>query len=375
MAHRGEETAHRGEETAHRGEETAHRAVSTIEAHRAEETAHRAVGTTDALRALAARIEGVPVARVIVFHEAEAPIGTTSAHWMQLARAHLAPALPGTPFFGGTNGNFAELNRQPPDPAAMDGVAYTVNPQVHAWDERSLVEALEGQGATVVTARTLCGGLPVCVSSVSLKPPFNPAATEEEAPRDPDELPASVDRRQMSLFGAAWTVGSLRSLLSAGAHAITYYQTTGWQGLIETAQGSPLPAKFRSFPGMIYPVYWVFAFLADARGGTVLRLSSDRPLLVDGLAFRTGRRLSVLVANLQPRPQRVRLGSLPEGQAWLRRLNEDTMAVAASDPDAYLKLSESVAIAAGAAEITLKPYETAFMEMETEWETAALRSQ
>jgi hypothetical protein len=316
------------------------------------------------LRALAARRPGAPVARIIVFHEAEAPVGTTSPRWMQLARAYLSAVLPGALFVGGTNGNFAELNRQPPDLAAMDGVAYTVNPQVHASDERSLIEALEGQRDTVVTARNAYGGLPICVSSVTLRPPFNQAATEEEAPEDPDELPAAVDPRQMSLFAAAWTVGSLGALALAGPHSITYYETTGWRGLLETAQGSPLPARFRSFPGMIFPVYWVFAFLARARGGALLRLHSDRPLLVQGLAWRSERGLSALVANLQLRPQAVRLGPLPPGEAWITSLNEDSMAVAASDPEAFHKSSRPLALDAGQAVLALKPYETAWIEIQ-----------
>jgi hypothetical protein len=316
-----------------------------------------------ALEKLKSRIGGAPVARVIVFHEAEAPVGTTSPRWMLLVREHLSAVLPDTPFLGGTNGNFAELNRQLPDMSVMDGVAYTINPQVHASDERSLIEAIEGQRDTVVTARSYCGELPICVSSVTLKPPFNQAAREEEAPQDPHELPPAVDGRQMSLFAAAWTVGSISSLALGGADSITYYETTGWRGLMETAQGSPLPEKFRSFPAMVFPVYWVFAFLADAEEAEFVQSSSDRPLLIEGLAFQKGHRLGLLVANLQPHPQAVRLSSLPDGRASLRRLNEDTMALAASDPDAFLGLSFSLDIHGGEAVYVLLPYETAFLEV------------
>jgi hypothetical protein len=320
----------------------------------------------EALEALKSRITGVPVARVIVLHEVEASLGTTSARWMELVRKHLAVDLPGTEFVGGTNGSFAELNRQRPDISAMDGVSYTISPQVHAWDERSLIEAIEGQRDTVRTARSYCGTLPICVSSVTLKPPFNQAATEEEAPQDPDELPAAVDQRQLSLFAAAWTVGSIRALASGGADSITYYETTGWRGLMETAYGSPLPDKFRSFPGMLYPVYWVFAFLADAREATFLESSSGRPLLLEGLAFEQDARVGLLLANLQPCSQEVCLSSLPGGNALLQRLNEDTMLLAASDPNAFLRLSESLEIHAGEAAHVLKAYETAYLEMRLE---------
>jgi hypothetical protein len=88
----------------------------------------------------------------------------------------------------------------------MDGIAYPINPQVHSWDERSLIEALQGQYDTVATAQSFCGLLPISISSVTLKPPFNQAATGEEEPEDPNEVPFAVDARQMSLFAAAWTV-------------------------------------------------------------------------------------------------------------------------------------------------------------------------
>jgi hypothetical protein len=316
----------------------------------------------DALGALKTRLDGVPMARVIVFHEAEAPVGTTSARWMQMARHHLADALPGTPLIGGTDGNFAELNRQLPDVSAMDGVSYTINPQVHLTDERSLIEAIEAQHDTVVTARSFCGALPISVSSVTLKPPFNQAAREDEAPPDPNELPPAVDPRQMSLFAAAWTVGSVRSLGWGGADSVTFYETTGWRGLMETAHGSPLPEKFCSFPGMIYPVYWVFDFLTGAKGAALRPLRCDQPLLLDGLAFQQGERLAVLVANLQPQSQEVHLSPVPEGEASVRRLNEDTMAVASAAPDAFRQQSDSVAVRGARAVHTLKPYETAFFE-------------
>jgi hypothetical protein len=201
---------------------------------------------------------------------------------------------------------------------------------------------------------------------VTLKPPFNQAATEEEAPQDADELPAAVDQRQLSLFAAAWTVGSIRALASGGADSVTYYETTGWRGLMETASGSPLPDKFRSFPEMLYPVYWVFAFLADAREATFLESSSGRPLLLEGLAFEQDARVGLLLANLQPCSQEVCLSSLPGGNALLQRLNEDTMLLAASDPNAFLRLSESLEIHAGEATHVLKAYETAYLEMRLE---------
>jgi hypothetical protein len=266
------------------------------------------------------------------------------------------------PLVGGTNGNFAELNRQRPDITVMDGVCYTINPQVHLPDERSLIEALEAQHDSVVTARSYCGALPISISAVTLKPPFNQAATEEEAPPDPNELPPSVDARQMALFAAAWTVGGLRSLALSGSGSLTYYETTGWRGLLEAADGPPLPAKFCSWPGMVFPLYWVFDFLAGAQGAALIDLKSGSPLLLDGLAFIKERRLRLIVVNLQPAAQEVRLSPLPDGGGTIRRLNEDTFTLAASNPEVFLTRSEPLAVQARRAAVMLKPYETAFCE-------------
>lgn len=321
-------------------------------------------GRDEPLEMLKLRLRDVPVARVIVFNETEARKGTTSAPWMQLARKHLSDVLPGARFVGGTNGNFAELNRQPPDIAVMDGVSYTINPQVHARDERSLIEGIEAQRDTVVAARHFCGALPICISSVTLRPPFNAAAREDESPPDPNQLPASVDQRQMSLFAAAWTVGSIRSLAMGEADSITYYETTGWRGLMETPEGSPLPHKFPSSAGMVFPVYWVFAFLSDAKQARLIEATWDSPLLLEGLVVKKDSGLGALIANLQPRARQVRLCSLPGGKAHVRRLNEHSMAVAAFDPDAYVRQTESLNIQAGEALLTLDPYETAFLQFQ-----------
>jgi hypothetical protein len=58
--------------------------------------------------------------------------------------------------------------------AAIDLAAYSINPQVHAFDNLTLVENLEPQADTLATARTFLGGKPVAVSPVTLRPRFNP---------------------------------------------------------------------------------------------------------------------------------------------------------------------------------------------------------
>jgi len=317
----------------------------------------------DALAILRSRLHGVSVARIIVFHEAEAAVTTTSTQWIQFVRERLADGLPSVPIVGGTNGNFAELNRQRPDISVMDGVAYSINPQVHASDEQSLIEAIDSQRDTLVTARSFCEALPISVSSITLKPPFNQAATEEEAAPDPNQLPANVDGRQMALFAATWTVGSLRAMVEGSADSVTYYETSGWRGLFETEAGSPLPALFRSAPGMIFPVYWVFRFLADAERALIRPLLGDRSLRIEGFGLRSASQFSLLLANLLPSAQEIVLNAMPSGAAQLWRLNEETMVTAASDPRAFLTRAMSRSVFSATWDVTLLPYETLFLQI------------
>jgi D-apionolactonase len=309
------------------------------------------------------RLASATVARFIIFNEADAHLCVTDGKWIALTHAHLAIDFPGVPIYGGTNGNFAQLNMAPPDVTGMDGVSYPINSQVHSSDEASLVEALRGHADTATSARTLSRGLPVCVSSVTMKPPFNQTASEEEATPPAGELPPAVDPRQMALFCAAWTLGSLTGLTRGGAAAATYYETLGWRGLIETMQGSPLPDKFLSQPGMVFPVYHVFADLAAAGSAQCTPLDTNRLLAVTGLRLDSDRGPIYLLANLTPETQSVSLASLLPGPAAIRRLNDQTASAAMFDPTHFRSSSEPFSIEGTTLSLTLLPYEYVYLEI------------
>ncbi len=319
--------------------------------------------TETQLGVLKERLAGTAVARFIIFNEADAHLVVTGGKWVGLARTHLGQAFPGVPICGGTNGNFAQLNMAPPDVTGMHGLSYPINSQLHSSDEASLVEALQGHADTVTSARHLAQGLPVCVSSVTMKPPFNQTASEEEAPPPPGELPPAVDPRQMALFCAAWTLGSLAALTRGGAAAATYYETLGWRGLLETGRGSPLPEKFLSQPGMLFPVYHVFADLAAAGAAQCTPLETNFPLAVTGLRLDSGAQRIYLLANLTPEARTVTLEALPSGPATLRRLNEQTAAAAMFDPTLFRSSRQPVSIAGSTLSLTLLPYEYAHLEI------------
>lgn len=309
------------------------------------------------LHSLASRLPlTVPVSRVLVFHETEP---ATAAKWIEIARRALLPSIPNVPICGGTNLNFAEINRLRPDLSELDGVAYAINPQVHSFDERSLVENLEGQRETVTSARAFCGRQPIVISPITLKPRFNPDAVGPEPPPLPGELPSAVDARQMSLFAAAWTVGSIKQLAEAGASSLTFYETTGWRGLKETDRGCPLPSVFRSFPGMVFPVYHVFADVADLKNKELITCNSSDPLKIQALAVQTGQSLQMLIANLTDEPQECTVAPIGEARALVRTLDAIRAPQAMTHAEEFRSEAKlEIPVCDSTLVLTLQPYST-----------------
>jgi hypothetical protein len=231
-----------------------------------------------------------PIARWLVFDDDG--VKTTP----EIARAAHDHLREFAPVYGGTDHFFTELNRNRPPVDMLDGVCFSVNPQVHAFDNASLIEALGTLQTIVENARLISGGKPVAVSPVTFKIRENPNATGGDPDEIADELPESVDPRQMSLFGAGWTLGAIKYLALGGADSVTFYETTGWLGVIERDDGSPLPEHFPSQPGTVFPVYDLFR---DVRQfAAVSPLQADDPLALEGVVLRKGERSARLIANL-----------------------------------------------------------------------------
>jgi hypothetical protein len=271
------------------------------------------------------------IARWLLFHFRER---STTEKWVRLARKALGAIAPAATVISGTNANFCELNRGRPPIDVLGGVCYSAQPQEHAYDNASLVETLECLAATVESARQFTGNLPVFVTPITLRKRFNPYATGPEPPSAAGALPSQVDRRQMSLFGAAWTLGSLKYLAESRVAGVTYYETTGWRGVMETETGPPLPQQFSSLPDGVFPLYHVLADLGEMSGADVLRSRSSDTLRVDGLAIRAGGRLRVMIANFTDEAQQVRLCGLP-GQLTIRTLDDSNAFDAMSEPESF----------------------------------------
>ena len=280
----------------------------------------------------------IRIARFLLFQEGgqTAHISeTTASELVVLARQHLSSIAPQAEFVGGTDMYFCELNRTRPNIEVMDGISYTIIPQAHAFDERSLTETLEAQAETVKSTQSFSAGRPIIVSPVTFKRRYNPHAVVAETEKVLDELPDAVDPRQMSLFGAVWTAGSIKYLAESGATSVTYYELTGWLGVMERDKGSPLQVRFPSMAETVFPLYHIFADVAEWKNGNIVACHSNSPLTVAALAVESEGRLHVLVVNFTSLPQRVVLGSLTSTQVSLRNLDAQTVQEAMLQPESF----------------------------------------
>jgi hypothetical protein len=259
----------------------------------------------DDLGPLAARLAALELVRVIVLDadsRSATPSETASAALVEQVRA----AFSGVPILAGTDMNFAELNRTRPSMANADGVAYPVAAEVHAYDDRSVLETPEAQADQVATARAFAEGAPVSVSPVTLLPRFNAVAVEESVV-DERQLPPSVDRRQREPLAAAFALASVARCAAAGAASLTLFRLSGLEGLVERPAGSRRPDLFPSRPAEEFPVARALRTLAGLRAAPLHACEIADPLRTAAIALRRDDAIVLVVANLTPEPRTVRV--------------------------------------------------------------------
>ncbi len=152
----------------------------------------------------------------------------------------LKEKFPNIIFGAGTDYNFTELNRNRFNATGLDFITFSIHPQEHAFDDLSLLETIEAQADVVKSAQNIYPGLPLHISTLTLRRRFNPYATliEKKILSNTEKS----DSRQVNTFAADWTERSIRKLTLSGASSVTVYQTVGKQGIM-------------SVDGEAYPVY------------------------------------------------------------------------------------------------------------------------
>lgn len=233
------------------------------------------------------------LAGVWVFHPDEK---VTARATLDAWRSRLGPDLP---WGCGTNLYFTELNRQPPDTTGLAWTTFSVNPQVHAWDDRSVLQNTATLEVIAADVPRLSGATRVHAGPITLKPRFNPNATDPASDVSSTDLPADVDGRQPTSFAAAWAALALRSLCAPGTvAAVTLFDDLGSKGLRARDAG---PGE----PGTTYPVFDVIAALAGATH--VAPTASSRPEVADALVIDSPSGRRAIIVNLTDSPAEARL--------------------------------------------------------------------
>jgi D-apionolactonase len=188
----------------------------------------------------------------------------TPADVLQYYYRKIKNAFPSIATGYGTDGHFADLNRNRPADLHYDFLAFSLHPQAHATDNRTIMENLESQRHVIETLQSFAGGRPIHVSPITLNK------------RDGN----LADERQHTAFAAFWTVMTIQCLTSAGM--LTFYELTGSRGILNNElQPSPVwdvLTKIKAFN----PKWIVRRFINDQlmMDGLVLEhVSGDRMMI------------------------------------------------------------------------------------------------
>jgi len=272
-----------------------------------------------------ARDGGAAVSAWLLFQEGE-PV--TPEPLLETARAILGEQAT---IVVGTDAHLAELNRHHSPWRSANGVVFSLTPQVHAQDIRTIVESLETHERTVATVKSFAGEVPSMVSPITLRPRFNAVATSGQARRESE----GVDPRQADLFVAGWVLGGVVEWARGSVSAATYFECVGPCGVIVGPESHAEPAR-------VTPACHVFADLADVLS---LDAAELRPLAtgvgwraVQGLWANDGRKHIILLANLGDVARHVRLPEALASRATplrFRLLDEGARRAAMSTPLAF----------------------------------------
>ena len=262
-------------------------------------------------------ISKVRVSRIVVL---DAGSAVTSDNTATLATELLGTGLvPRPELVGGTMAYFTQVNGHRPSCNGFDGVCWSVNPQIHAFDAQSIAATLPIQAETVQTAQSIYPNCRLHVTPISLRPGFEFDAGETYQQADDfGSVPANVDPRQAAPFCAAWTIGSIASLARANAASATYFESTGWRGLMEV-EDPPYPEWSPwSAPGALFPAYHVLAALRGMSGCVVLQCEVEDGTEVTALAVQDERETKLLLGSLSDRPSTLRV-EFPEAVSLTAR--------------------------------------------------------
>ncbi|MBN2632324.1 MAG: hypothetical protein JXR66_02135 [Bacteroidales bacterium] len=238
------------------------------------------------------------ISSILLFHrDLPATPGTLACELIPMISA----VVPDAKTVTGTNANFAELNRNRPPDCGNDYICFSVHPQEHASDDRTLVENLKAQEYAVLSAKAFAGGKGIMVSPLTIHRRLNANVSFIEL----SGHTTASDDRPSTMYGACWCAGSLKYLSEAGAESLTFFETTGKRGLIgeqDVQQGPSVSNR-----DIIHPLWFTLRFFLSNRMLDGIKSVSSRPLAVDSLVLTDGRKVKAMLVNFTSTVQNVKI--------------------------------------------------------------------
>ena len=231
---------------------------------------------------------------------------TTPIGFIQVAEESLGE---NSKIVGGTDLYFTELNRNQGSVDFIDQVNFSINPQVHSFDDRTLIQNTASHKVIATNAHRIAKGKKVSIGPITLRPRYNPNATQPNKDLSNTALPSSVDARQRTWLAEGWTAMSIRSIAeSESISTLTYFETLGWRGIRELSTGSEDALNFASKAGEEFPVWRLFKHL---KGFTHARpTASSLPELVDCLIITSDGKTEAILVNFSTIEQEVKFSGI-----------------------------------------------------------------
>lgn len=231
---------------------------------------------------------------------------TTPIGFIQVAEESLGGK---SKIIGGTDLYFTELNRNQGAVDFVEQVNFSINPQVHSFDDRTLIQNTASQKAIATNAHRIAKGKKVSIGPITLRPRYNPNATQPNKDLSNTALPSSVDARQRTWLAEGWTAMSIRSIAeSESISTLTYFETLGWRGIRGLSTGCEDALNFASKAGEEFPIWRLFKHL---KGFTHARpTASSLPELVDCLIITSDEKTEAILVNFSTIEQEVKFSGI-----------------------------------------------------------------
>ena len=271
-------------------------------------------------------------------------------------------AFPGVRLGGGMATYFTELNRKRPPADLIDYVTHTTCPNVHAADDRSVMETIETLPYQILSTRAFMGDqFTYRIGPSQLGCRENPYGKTTAANSDNRRVCLSrIDPRQRGLFNAAWMVAYAAAMARGGIEAIALGAPTGPFGHIYRRADFDQPYFDTLDRPAVYPGFHVFAGLSRCSGAPLLDVRLSVKGRIAAFAVRNAGGMVLWVANLTAQEVVAEIPVMDEPTARIVEMNADAFECLATTPD----FLNSTATVISGAKLVLDAYAVARIEID-----------